>query len=249
MTPKRSGRPNRAVKERREVSAFAMDGVAPEELLGPLNEVEERNKPPQLFVSGDRTLLRRGRPKVSVVGSRKASQQALRRAAQISRMLVDNGVIVVSGLALGVDAVAHRSAITGGGRTIAVIGTPLDRSYPRENAALQAQIANEHLVVSQFASGYQVRPYSFPMRNRTMALIVDASVIVEAGDSSGTLSQGWEALRLNRPLFILKSIVDEHPEYKWPNDMMNYGAVLLEDPSDLLDLIPLADVDVEPLFA
>jgi DNA processing protein len=246
MTPTRP-RTRRQPKERRVPPAFAVDGIRPEDVLGELNDAERKNAPAQLFLAGDQSLLRR-RPKVSVVGSRQASLEALKRAARISRILVHNEVVVVSGLALGVDAAAHRAAIGAGGKTIAVIGTPLDKSYPKENAALQAEIAANHLVVSQFPSGHKVRRWSFPERNRTMALIVDASVIVEAGDSSGTLSQGWEALRLNRPLFIMKSIMTEHPELKWTHDMIGYGAMILEHPEDLLDVLP-GDVDLAALSA
>jgi DNA processing protein len=227
--------------------AFAADGVSPEEVLGELNDVERRYRPNQLFLAGDRSLLSR-RPKVSVVGSRQATDGALKRAARIARILAERGVVVVSGLALGIDAAAHRAAMAAGGKTIAVIGTPLDKSYPKENADLQAEIAANHLVVSQFPNGHKVRRWSFPERNRTMALIVDASVIVEAGDSSGTLSQGWEALRLNRPLFIMKSIMTEHPELKWTHDMIGYGAMILEHPEDLLDVLP-GEVDLAALSA
>ena len=129
---------------------------------------------------------------------------------------------MVSGLARGIDAIAHETAIENGGRTIAGFGTPLDCFYPRENEALQRRIMTEHLAVSQFPHGYPVLRKSFPMRNRTMALLSHASVIVEAGDGSGTLPQGWEALRLGRPLFILKSLVQDD-SLTWPAEMMQYG--------------------------
>jgi DNA processing protein len=131
------------------------------------------------------------------------------------------------------------------GSTIAVIGTPLDRVYPRQNVDLQREIAAHHLVVSQFPPGYPIRPTNFPMRNRTMALIVDASVIVEAGETSGSLSQGWEALRLGRALFFMKSILDDQPELEWPRKMMEYGAQVLVDAEELLDALPYG----EPLAA
>jgi len=205
-----------------------------EDLLGELNDLERKHAPPELFLAGDRSLVRHPR-KVCVVGTREAGPAALRRAARLSRILAHHDVVVVSGLAAGIDTAAHRAAMAAGGRTIAVIGTPLDRSYPRENAELQAEIASHHLVVSQFPSGQRVGRWCFPQRNRTMALIAGASVIVEAGESSGTLSAGWEALRLQRPLFIMKSIVAERPDLKWPREMIGYGAVILEDPQQVLD--------------
>jgi DNA processing protein len=152
--------------------------------------------------------------------------------------LVHHGMIVVSGLALGIDRVAHETAMQAGGRTIAVIGSSLDESYPKENADLQARIGREHLLVSQFAPGTPITPKNFPIRNRTMALLCDATVIVEAGDQSGTLHQGWEALRLGRKLFLLESVAND-TQLAWPQKMISYGAeVLSRDNLDdaLLDL-------------
>ena len=213
-----------------------------EDALGPLNEFEKQHAPKRLFLQGDRALLRR--VKVSIVGSRRPSEEGVKRAARLARELVGHNVVVVSGLALGIDVAAHRAAIDAGGRTIAVIGTPLDDVHPRAHRELQAEIARRHLVVSQFASGYPVLPRNFPMRNRTMALIVDASVIVEAGEGSGTLSQGWEALRLARPLFIMRSVV-ETSGLRWAAEMVDYGARVLTTPADLLERLPFG----EPLAA
>lgn len=210
----------------------------PDELLGTLNEVEARRAPQVLYVAGDAELFRH-QPKVSVVGSRKASLEGIRRAQKISRLLVERGAIVVSGLAEGIDAAAHHAAIDAGGRTIGVIGTPLDKAYPRSNAALQELMMSKHAVVSQFAPGYPTLPKNFPMRNATMALIVGASVIVEAGDTSGALSQGWEALRLGRMLFIMQSVV-ENPSLSWPQKMLQYGAQVLSNDNieQFLDALP-----------
>lgn len=210
-----------------------------ESLVGPLSELERMHAPSELYVAGDRSLLRRA-PKVSIVGSRKASEEGLRRAARLARRLVEREVVIVSGLAQGIDTAAHRAAIDANGRTIAVLGTPLDQVYPRSNAELQAEIASRHLLVSQFAPGTSVRRHFFPMRNRTIALLVDASVIVEAGDTSGSLSQGWEALRLGRTLFIMKSILDRK-DLSWPRDMIGYGAQVLEDVEPLIEALPAGD--------
>jgi DNA processing protein len=149
-------------------------------------------------------------------------------------------VVVVSGLALGVDTLAHSQTIELGGRTIAVLGTPLDQVFPRQNEALQRFISREHLVVSEFAPGVVVSRGNFPRRNRTMALIADASVIIEAGDGSGTLSQGWEALRLGRPLFLLQSLLEA--DLKWPREMLDYGASVLTHVDDLMKVLPGDDI-------
>jgi len=210
----------------------------PRELLGPLNEVEEKHAPMALHVAGDTSILEQG-ARVSIVGSRKASPEGIRRASRLASILVKEGAVVVSGLAEGIDTAAHKSAIEHGGRTVAVLGTPLNKFYPKENADLQRLIMEEHLAISQYPQGYPVRPGNFPVRNRLMALISDATVIIEAGDKSGSLHQGWEALRLGRNLFIAKSITEDS-RLKWPEKMFHYGAKVLskETLSEFLDLLP-----------
>jgi len=209
-----------------------------EELLGPLNEVEAKHAPKKLFAAGDVGMLRQA-ARVSIVGSRKASEDGLRRARKLSALLAGRGVVVVSGLAEGIDTAAHTAALQANGRTVAVIGTPLDQSYPKSNIALQERLMREQLVLSQFPSGMPVQKGNFPTRNRTMALISDATVIIEASNTSGSLSQGWEALRLGRPLFIAKSIVEDN-SLTWPEKMQQYGARILSDDTvdELFALLP-----------
>jgi DNA processing protein len=207
-----------------------------EQLLGPLNPQEQLYAPKRLYVAGHAEWLRQ-EPRVAIVGARKASADGAKRAARLARLLVEHGAIVVSGLAEGIDTAAHVATIEAGGRTIAVIGTPLSDTFPAKHRALQAQLMRDHLVVSQFPEGAPTTRRNFPMRNRTMALISNASVIVEAGDGSGSLSQGWEALRLGRPLFLMASIL-ERPELSWPRTMLNYGAMVLRKPADLFAQLP-----------
>lgn len=209
------------------------------DLLGPLNAVEQKAAPETLWTAGNVSLLQH-HPRVAVVGTRRPSSEGERRARKLARLLVEHGATVVSGLAAGIDTVAHTETIAGGGRTIAVLGTPLDDVHPRSNAALQARIARDHLLVSEFPPGSPVARGNFPRRNRTMALIADVSVIVEAGEGSGTLSQGWEALRLGRPLFLLKSLVDSG--VAWTQEMLSYGALVLARPDELIDMLPSDDL-------
>ena len=212
--------------------------VTAEELLGPLNDVEQKHAPTTLFVAGKISILREG-GRVSIVGSRKASREGVVRAKKLAKLLVERNVVVVSGLAEGIDTAAHTGTLEAGGRTVAVIGTPLDKAYPRKNAELQDRIGREHLLVSQFPIGYPTKPNNFPLRNRTMALISDATVIIEASDTSGSLHQGWEALRLGRGLFIAKSLA-ESSSVTWPEEMLNYGARVLADETleELFDFLP-----------
>ena len=209
---------------------------SPEELLGPLNDVEEKYVPRRLYVAGTLSIPLPG-PRTAVIGSRKASPDGLKASRDITRTLARKGVIIVSGLARGIDTSAHCASIEEGGRTIAVLGTPLDRVYPRENSKLQEVIMCHHLAVSQFPIGHPTQPKDFVLRNRTMALISDASIIVEAGDSSGSLHQGWEALRLGRPLFIWSAIMNDS-SLSWPKQMLKYGAVELTNPEEVLDVLP-----------
>ncbi len=206
----------------------------PQELLGPLNDVERRFAPKRIWYQGRRDLLGSD-PRIAVVGSRQLTPDGARRAAEIARFLVEHRVVVVSGLAAGADTIAHRTAIERGGRTIAVLGTPIQTCYPTSNRELQRKIGSEHLLLSQFAPDTAVQRGNFVIRNRLMALVADASIIVEAGESSGTLSQGWEALRLGRPLFILEPVARD-TSLEWPAKMIEYGAVPLA-PGEFGDLL------------
>jgi len=207
-----------------------------EELIGPLNDVEKKYAPKQLYVVGQLPIPLPS-PRVAVIGSRKASVQGLTAASNIAKVLAKHKVIVVSGLAEGIDSAAHNGAIEANGHTIAVLGTPLDKIYPRKNAELQEFIMQKHMAVSQFPIGYPIQPKNFVIRNRTMALIADASIIIEAGNSSGSLHQGWEALRLGRPLFIWSPLMHD-PSLNWPKKMAMYGAMEFTDPEEVLDELP-----------
>lgn len=202
-----------------------------------LTEIEKKNSPKELFYEGDFKLLEKGR-RVSVVGSRKVSGLGIKRVEKICKYLIENDITVVSGLAEGVDTVAHKTAIDNDGSTIAVIGTPLDKYFPRFNKDLQEIIAENFLVISQFPENYPVTPKSFPIRNRTMALISDATIIIEASEKSGTKHQGWEALRLGRDLFIMENVIKEN--ITWAKEMLKYGAVVLTSSNykDLIEDIP-----------
>lgn len=219
--------------------------LTPEELLGrPLNDIEDKYAPKKLYAAGDVKKIPLPGPRAAIIGSRKASLQGLKAAGDIARVLARRGVVVVSGLAEGIDTVAHKTAIEEDGQTIAVLGTPLDRVYPQKNLQLQEVIKRLHLAISQFPIGYPIQPKNFVLRNRTMALISDASIIVEAGDTSGSLHQGWEALRLGRPLFIWKSVMNDS-SLSWPKKMVEYGAVELTEPDAVLDVLPFSEINLE----
>ena len=176
------------------------------------------NGPLNLWCAGDESLLRS--PCVAVVGTRNVSPAGRLRARRVATELARAGIVVVSGLARGVDTEALTAAVTAGGRVVAVIGTPIDRAYPAENASLQEQIYREHLLISQFEFGGRVFASNFPTRNKLMAALSDATVIVEASDSSGTLHQATECVRLGRPLFVARSTMRD-PALTWPANFVD----------------------------
>lgn len=199
--------------------------TTPAELLGTLNDIERKNAPERLYLAGHRDCFDAG-TRISVVGSRRASDLGRRRTELLAQRIVAHGMVVVSGLAEGVDTVAHETALASGGRTIAILGTPLDDCFPAANRGLQSRIVREHLAISQFERGMPSVMTNFPRRNRTMALLSDATIIVEAGEKSGTVHQGWEALRLGRPLFLLESVTKDD-SLTWPRELIRYGAQVL----------------------
>src|SRR5262245_51973770 len=168
---------------------------------------------PQIHAVGDSSLVER--PRIAIVGARKATLDGRRRAAQLARDCARAGVVVVSGLAEGIDQAAHTAVIEHGGSTIAVIGTPLDKVYPAKHAELQRRIYREHLLISPFHWGDKFVPSNFPERNRIMARLALATVIIEASDTSGSLHQAVESVHVGHPVFIAAGMLDD-PKLSWP---------------------------------
>lgn len=173
-------------------------------------------------------------PAVSIVGTRDVSEEGRVRASRLARELVQAGVTVVSGLAKGVDAAAHLGAIQARGTTVAVIGTPLTTAYPAENSSLQEEIYRNHLLLSPFGPSDRVFKGNFPARNKVMAAVSDATVIVEASDTSGTLHQAAECLKLDRWLFIMRSVVEDG-SITWPSRFLGSPkTMVLERTEDII---------------
>jgi DNA processing protein len=191
----------------------------------------------RLWCAGDLSLAKKRC--VAIVGSRRVSTTGAARARRLARELSEAGVVVVSGLAHGVDTEALTAAIDAGGKAIAVIGTPINKAYPAANKKLQELVYREHLLVSQFKPGSRVYPTHFPQRNKLMAAISDATVIIEASDSSGTLHQAAECTRLKRWLFITHSVVDDK-KLEWPKRFLKYPTTRsLTSTSDILERLKL----------
>jgi DNA processing protein len=205
----------------RQLDIFKPDAKEPDDLT--------------LYYSGDLGLI--SRPCVSIVGAREASAQGRTRATRLARELVQRGVVIVSGLAKGIDTAAHLSTLASGGRTVAVIGTPLSKVSPVDNAPIQETIWRDHLLITPFPEGREVFPSNFPKRNRVMAALSDATVIVEANDDSGTLHQAVACQKLGRWLFILKSVVEAR---EWPKRFLHIrNTVVLERTEQIFDALAL----------
>ncbi len=176
---------------------------------------------------------------IAVVGTRQPTEEGVARTRRLVKALLQDDFTIVSGLATGIDTVAHTTAIEEGGRTIAVLGTPLSKSYPSANAKLQKEIATHHLLISQVpVKRYRNQPnptannFFFPERNVTMSALTDATIIIEAGETSGTLVQARHALKQRRKLFVLDNNF-RRPELKWPHAYEERGAIRVSSYDDI----------------
>lgn len=187
--------------------ARGINAVSRSDSRYPANLREISDGPALLFVSGE--LERGDRDGVAVVGSRRASPQGLRIATNTAGCLAEAGYPVISGLAAGVDAAAHLGALGRGGRTTAVIGSGLDHVYPPEHASLQQRLSREGAVVSQFWPETRPSRRTFPLRNKLIAGIASASVIVEATATSGTRILARAARELERAVLLHESLLGQ----------------------------------------
>ena len=181
-------------------------------------------------------------PSVAVVGTRNPSPEGCEQTCKLVKTLVDDDFTIVSGLANGIDTVAHTTAVEHGGRTFAVIGTPLTHFYPKDNRSLQNEIARRFLLISQVPvlryerQDYRYNRQFFPERNKTMSALTEATIIVEAGETSGTLVQARAALEQNRKLFILDSCF-RNGHLTWPKRFEQKGAIRVSDYKDIANVL------------
>ncbi|MBU1275328.1 MAG: DNA-processing protein DprA [Proteobacteria bacterium] len=188
--------------------------------------------PPVLFVLGDLSPCLAGG--VAVVGSRAMSPYGRRLAGELGRDLARQGVSLVSGLARGVDAAAHRGALEAKGHTVGVLGCGLDVAYPREHKDLIAQMAAQGAVISEFPLGTQPAPAHFPVRNRVISGLSRAVVVVEAGLKSGSLITARHALEQGREVFAVPGPVGSATS-AGSNQLIKEGARLLTSSRDLFE--------------
>jgi DNA processing protein len=189
--------------------------------------------PDHLYVNGR---LPEG-PMIAIVGSRRATPYGMRTARRLARELSDRGVIVVSGLARGVDAAAHRGALEGTTPTVAVLATGLDAIYPPEHAGLAEEIAVAGAVVTEAEPGTPPLPSRFPHRNRIISGMSLGVIVVEAAERSGALITARMAMEANREVFCVPGSI-ENPVAIGPHRLIKDGAKLLQTVEDVLEEFP-----------
>jgi len=193
--------------------------------------LETPDPPALLYLRGRRELL--ARPGLAVVGSRNATPQGVSNAEQFARAFSSAGLTIVSGLALGIDAAAHRGGLDAAGSTIAVLGTGADILYPARNRALGERIASEGLIVSEFPLGTPPHGSNFPRRNRVISGLARGCLVVEAALASGSLITARLAAEQGRDVFAMPGSIHS-PHSKGCHALIKQGAKLVESAQDLL---------------
>lgn len=206
----------------------------------PKNLLEIYDPPPVIFLKGH--LKPTDDLAIAVVGARKASPYGLVVAEKLAKDLAAVGITVVSGMARGIDAAAHKGALAGGGRTIAVLGCGVDIVYPRENRRLMDNIINDGAVISEFPPGAAPEPWHFPVRNRIISGLTRGTVVVEAAEGSGALITAEFALEQGRDVMAVPGNV-VNALSRGPHLLIKQGARLVEGAGDILD-----ELGLEKLF-
>ena len=202
--------------------------------------------PPVLLVRGDASAL--SAPQVAVVGSRRATPAGARIARRLAGELAARGLVVTSGLAQGVDAEAHQGALEAGGRTVAVLGSSLDRIYPAAHRSLAERIAGQGALVSEFPFGTRPVPWNFPWRNRIISGLSLGVLVVEAADRSGSLITARLAADQGREVFAVPGSI-LNPLSSGCHRLLRDGAKLVERVEDVLEELPACELTALPSSA
>ena len=198
----------------------------------PVRLREIADPPIGLFAEGDLDLL--DRPKIAIVGSRNPTSGGRRNAQAFARHLASGGLVVVSGLAEGIDAAAHQGALAGDGMTIAVMGTGPDRVYPAANRTLARRIADTGLLLTEFPTGTDARAGHFPRRNRIIAGTSLGVLVVEAAERSGSLITARQANQFGREVFAIPGSI-HNPLSRGCHRLIRQGAKLVETATDIME--------------
>ena len=177
-----------------------------------------KDKKLPLWYIGDPSILNGNM--ISIIGTRNPSQEGLRNAEEVAKVAASKGFCIVSGMAQGIDTAAHTTTLESSGKTIAVMGTPVEDCYPRSNLKLKEQIIQSGLVLSQFPPGKKTSRYNFPKRNELMAELSSICVVVEAGPKSGVRYQIQKAVQLKTKIVFFQNLVDQN--YKWISQYLKY---------------------------
>lgn len=189
--------------------------------------------PPHLWGEGDPKFLSDG-TRLAIVGARECTPYGVKVAFDLAREAVKAGLVVVSGLAYGIDTAAHRGALEGGGKTVAVLGCGIDIPYPAENLELKRRIAQSGAVITEFSPGTRATAWSFPQRNRIISGLSRGVVVVEAGEKSGSLITADFALQQGREVFAVPGNIDS-PKSVGTNRLIQSGAKLVSGIGEILE--------------
>src|SRR6266540_3063568 len=222
-------RVQRGLAAYREASLTLADADYPE-LLRQLPD-----PPLALFYRGNLALLQK--TAVAMVGSRHASPYGLNAARHLAGQIASAGVVVISGLARGIDGASHEAALDAGGDTIAILGTGIDVVYPRSHKKLFRAIEERGLILTEFPPGMPPLSANFPIRNRIISGLANATVIVEATGRSGSLITARTAAEQGRDVFAVPGTIFS-PGSEGPNRLIQYGAKLVHDVNDILEELP-----------
>ena len=212
----------------------------------PKTLLEIADPPAVLYCKGERHWL--NQPGLGIVGSRNATPQGVRDAEAFAHTLSDAGLTILSGLALGIDAAAHRGGLAGAGSSIAIVGTGLDRIYPARNKALAHRLAESGLIVSEFALGTPPLPGHFPRRNRLISGLSRGVLVVEATPDSGSLITARVATEQGREVFAIPGSIHS-PLARGCHALIKQGAKLVESAADILDELAWQQRLAPPAFA
>ena len=197
----------------------------------PLELLRLKRPPKLLYVRGDATILRE--PMVAIVGSREPSAYGIKVAYEAAYECAKAGLVVVSGMARGLDARAHRGALDAGGKTVAVLGCGIDRIYPVENRSLIEAVPHHGCLVSEYAPGVRATRFTFPERNRLIAGLAKCLLVVEGRAKGGTSNTVWWTQSLEKRIFAVPGRINELVA-EGPNLLLHQGAGVYLSPRDLL---------------
>lgn len=231
---------NGHVRDCRRMGIALLTPASPEYPAGLLDLCDP---PSVLYAKGDLSLLEK--EGITVVGTRRHTRYGTRITAQLSRELAEAGLVIVSGLAEGLDAAAHQAALDAGGGTIAVLGNGVDVYYPAVNALLQDEIAQRGLLLSESPPGRRAVKGSFPMRNRILAAMTPATLVTEAGEKSGALLTAELAMDCGRELFVVPGNIDSPASFA-TNRLLRTSAEIVLEAGDVLARMGLSRNQEKP---